>query len=310
MSEWTPEVVVIGAACLDVKGQVTGELHPATSNSGQVRIAVGGVARNIAENLARLGTRTTLLAVVARDPFGHQIVKHTGAAGVDVSHILFSRNYRTAAYVALLNEEGTLGTAVDDIRIIQELTPRYVYDRRRLFRSAGGVVVDANTPLRTVETVIRLARRYGLPLFLDTVSYELAARYRDYLPHFKLLALGAVEAESLIGHPITSSLGATNAARQILAVGVEVVIINLGQDGVVYASAEDNGYVPAIQCEVVDPTGAADALTAAVISGLLNEVSLDEAVWMGISAATLTLQSEETVYPDLSLDLLYQQLVS
>ena len=42
MSEWTPEIVVIGAACLDVKGHVAGQLHPATSNPGRVRIAVGG----------------------------------------------------------------------------------------------------------------------------------------------------------------------------------------------------------------------------------------------------------------------------
>lgn len=310
MGEWTPEIVVIGAACLDVKGHVAGQLHPATSNAGRVRIAVGGVARNVAENLARLGVRTTLLAAVARDPFGHQVVKHTGAAGVDVSQVLFGRDHHTGAYVALLDGEGKLAAAVDDTSIIGGLTARYVYDRRRLFRDASMIVLDANTPLSTARTAIRLAQRYEVPLCLDPVSFDLAQRYHDDLYHFSLLASSAVEAEGLTGLPVTSPEEATAAARRLVTAGVEVVIIDLGRVGVVYASMEDNGFVPAIQCEIVDPTGAADALTAALIYGLVHKFPLDEAVWLGVSAATLTLQSPETVRCDLSLDLLYEQLVS
>jgi pseudouridine kinase len=310
MSEWLPEAVVVGAACLDIKGLVPDQIHPATSNPGVVRIAVGGVARNIAENLSRLGMKTTLLAAVARDPFGHQLVKHTGAVGVDVSHVLFSRESHTAAYVALFDGGERLVAAIDDTQVIQELTPRYIYDRRRLFRDARVVIVDANTPLRTAETIIRLVNRYEVPLCLDPVSYGLAARYRDLLEHFDILAAGAVEVEALTGQSLTSRDEAAAAARSLVGRGIEIVIINLGSDGVVYASTEDNGYVPAIHCEIVDPTGATDALTAALIYGLVNDVPLDESVWLGISAATLTLQCEESVCADLSLDLVYQQLVS
>ncbi len=309
MEEWLPEAVVIGAACLDVKGLVRGEMQPATSNAGEVRIAVGGVARNIAENLARLGMRTSLLAAVARDPFGHQIVKHTSAAGVDVRQVCFSRQHRTGAYVALVDREGRLLAAVDDTRIIAELTPRYLYERRRLFRKARVVVVDANTPLRTAETVFRLARRYQVPVCLDPVSYALAKRYREHLAEFYLLAAGAVEAEALLERPIRNPSEAALAARQLVATGVEVVVLHMGQEGVVYASAEDSGYVPSLGREIVDPTGATDALTAALIYGLINGIPLDESVWLGVSAAALTWQCAETVCSDLTLDLLYEQLV-
>ncbi len=59
----------------------------------------------------------------------------------------------------------------------------------------------------------------------------------------------------------------------------------------------------------MDLTGAGDALTAAVVFGLLNDFPVDEAVRLGASAAALTLQSRETVCPDLSLERLYDQLV-
>ena len=309
MTDWMPQVVVVGLACLDIKGHVRQKIHPGASSPGQVRIAVGGVGRNVAENLARLGTHTALLAAVARDPFGHQVVKHTSAAGVDVSHVLFCRDQRTASYMALLDDEGNLAAAVDDTAIISEVTPRYVYDRRRLFRQARLVVVDANTPVETTETVIRLAKKYSVPLCLDPVSLELAPRYQDYLEHFHMLTAGTLEAAALTGRAVTSRRTATDAARHLVAAGVEVVIINLGREGVVYATAEYNGYVPAVRCEVVDQTGAADALTAAVIYGHVNGIPLDEAVWLGVSAAALTMQSMETVRSDLSLDLLYQRLV-
>jgi pseudouridine kinase len=67
--------------------------------------------------------------------------------------------------------------------------------------------------------------------------------------------------------------------------------------------------VPAIACDIVDQTGAGDALTAAVVFGLLNDLPIVEAVRLGTSAAALTLQSRETVRPDLSLEKLYDQLV-
>jgi pseudouridine kinase len=67
--------------------------------------------------------------------------------------------------------------------------------------------------------------------------------------------------------------------------------------------------VPALESEIVDLTGAGDALTAAVVFGLLNDFPIDEAVRLGTSAAALTLQSRETVCPALSLEQLYDQMV-
>ena len=70
------------------------------------------------------------------------------------------------------------------------------------------------------------------------------------------------------------------------------------------------GPIPAFPLdEVVDTTGAGAALTAGVMFGLLNNVPLDEAVRLGASAAALTLQTHETVRSDLSLDLLYEQIM-
>ncbi len=67
--------------------------------------------------------------------------------------------------------------------------------------------------------------------------------------------------------------------------------------------------IPGAHTQVSVRTGVGDALTAAVIFGLLNEMPTDEALRLGIAAAALTLRTRESVHPDLSLDLLYDQLI-
>jgi pseudouridine kinase len=96
---------------------------------------------------------------------------------------------------------------------------------------------------------------------------------------------------------------------QLVSMGVEIAIITLAEKGLYYAAPDENGRVLALNCDVVDLAGAGDALTAAVVFGLLNDFAVGEAVRLGISAAALTIQCRETVCPDLSLDRLYDELV-
>ena len=91
--------------------------------------------------------------------------------------------------------------------------------------------------------------------------------------------------------------------------GVDIAIVTLAEQGLAYADGRSAGQIPALRSAVVDTTGVGDALTAAVIFGLVNDMPLDEAVRVGVSAAALTLRTRETVVPDLSLDRIYDELV-
>jgi pseudouridine kinase len=90
---------------------------------------------------------------------------------------------------------------------------------------------------------------------------------------------------------------------------VKVVVVTLAELGVCYATSQTYGNIPAIQTEVVDPTGAGDAFIGAALFGLLNGIPLDEALRLGASSASLTLRYAGAVSPDLSLEKLYDELV-
>ncbi|MGD2057801.1 MAG: PfkB family carbohydrate kinase, partial [Anaerolineales bacterium] len=117
-------------------------------------------------------------------------------------------------------------------------------------------------------------------------------------------------AEVLCPQPVTHADRdqVIDAARHLVSEGADIAIVTMAEFGVGYASADGSGHVPALKTEIVDPTGAGDAFTAAVIFALHNEIPLDEAVLLGVSAASLTLRSPGTVAPDLSLERLYDAL--
>lgn len=111
-TDW--RVVVIGGAGLDIKGRLLEPLIEKTSNPGRLTISVGGVARNIAENLARLGAQSSLIAAVGNDEFGRLIIQQTEDAGVDTDAMMILEDQHSAAYLALLDRNGLLYTALDD----------------------------------------------------------------------------------------------------------------------------------------------------------------------------------------------------
>ena len=301
-------ILVIGAASLDLKGHVTGTIVPGSSNPGAIRRSVGGVARNVAENLARMGMNVSLMTAVGDDSTGREVLRQATETGIDTRQTLVVEGGRTGAYLAVLDSSGALHVAVDDLAVLEAITPRYLHDRRRIIAEAAMVVVDANLTPATLETLFSIAAKSNVRVCADPTSPLLAARLRPYVTQLAVITPNAAEAEALTGLSLEDD-DAQRIARYLVSVGVGLAVVTLGERGLAYATSEESGRFPAIRTEVVDLTGAGDALTAGVIFGLLNDLEPVEAVRLGLSAATLTLKCAETVCPDLSLEKLYDQLV-
>jgi pseudouridine kinase len=268
------------------------------------------VARNVAENLARLGMETILITSVGEDTPGRQLLRQVSQSGVNVEYALAADGFQSGSYVAVLDEAGNLHLALDDMRVIDAITSQHLRDCQTLFQQAAAVVLDANLPPKTLKTAVSLAGRSKVPIAADPTSVALAPRLAPHLEKLWLVTPNEAEAEALCPHPVPHADReiALDAARHLVSEGVDIAIITMAEYGVGYATAEVSGHVPAMPTTIVDPTGAGDALTAAVIFALLNDIPIDEAVRLGVSAAYLTLRTPGSVVPDLSLEVLYDQL--
>jgi pseudouridine kinase len=310
---FSPEapVLVVGSAGVDIVGTLKGDLRMDSSNPSQIRTSFGGVSRNVAENLARLGQPVRLVAAVGTDHEGNGLIRQAEAAGVDLCAILRTPERPTGTYLAVVNSRGERQFGLDDMRAITALSPAYLQEKAELFKNASLLFVDANLSKESLRKAIGLAHKAKIPICADPASASLAERLRPHLSKLFLITPNSAEAAILCDSTIDPSRRrqAREAAKCLVSQGVKIAIITLAQFGVCYATAETSGYVPAIRTEVVDPTGGGDALTATVIFALLNDIPLDDAIRLGVSAATLTLGYSGAVVPDLTLEKLYDTLV-
>jgi pseudouridine kinase len=304
-------VLVIGASALDIVAHVKENLSAGTSIPARIRYSYGGVARNVAENLARLGQPVRLLSVVGDDDIGHQLLQQAEEAGIDISPVLITEAQPTCTYMAAVDPSSGLLFGTDDMRAMKELSPVAIRERSELFKGASVLFVDGNVPRDTLRTVMSMARRERLPVCADPAAAGLAERLRPYLPRLTLVTPNGSEASVLTGLTFNAKSPdeSLQIAKQLVTIGVEIAIITLGDAGVCYATSQTSGYIPAVRTQVLDPTGAGDALTATVIFSLLNEIPLDDALQLAVSAASLTLRYPGSVVPDLTLQSLYDRLV-
>jgi pseudouridine kinase len=304
-------VLVIGATLLDTKGKPTSGLESGTSNPAEIRHVRGGGARNVAENLARLGAEVLLVSAIGDDLTGRRLLTQTSEAGVNVEHVLTVEDSHTGSYIALLEADGSLTVALDDVRVMENVNAGYLYKNRRLFRDACMVMADGSLSPAALETVTRLSRQYELPFCADPSSVRLANKLRPHLADLHLVVPNEIEAAALAGlnfagYGPDASLDVALELRQI---GVEAAVVTMADFGLVYATSAETGHIPARYSLMVDSTGTGDAVTAAIMFGLINDLPAIEAIRLGAAAASLTLQSNDTVVPDLSLDMLYDHLI-
>ena len=302
-------VLVVGSIMLEVSGKAFSKLKTGARQFGNVHCSTSGVARNIAENLARLEIETILLSAVADDDIGQHLITHSDAAGINCDHVLRVSGARTATSIMMVHSENR-STRLDDYGIVEFLDSDYLMEHEWLFESASLIVIDATLSEDTLDTLFELAGRYQVRVCADPTSPLMADRLRAYIPNLYLIVPNASETAALcaMDEPATQREQAIATAQHLVNMGANVAVVTLGEEGLAYADSSGGGYIRAIHTEVVDTSGAGDAFSGAVIFGILNNVPIDEAMRLGVTAASLTLASEETVLPSLNQELLYDEL--
>jgi pseudouridine kinase len=250
-----------------------------TSNPARLVRAPGGVARNVAENLARLGVSVALFSAVGDDAAGAEVIASLAACGVDVSGVEIVHSTSTPAYVALLEPGGELVAAAFEGRALERLS---LNERTRTaLRAASWLFVDANVPAALVEECAGLRRTAPWRIAVDATSVAKARRLPADLSAVDLLFVNADE--SRFAHS-----------------GAACTVTTLGARGVEIERGGTRTRLPAPQATVVDVTGAGDALVAGTLYGLVRGATLEEALVAGLRAASLTVARAGSVRADLT----------
>lgn len=302
-------VTCIGAANLDRKLRSLAGIAMHTSNPAIQSESFGGVARNIAENLARMGTPAALLTATGKDSSGAALLAHAKSLGIDLGGTLQLPDLASGTYTAVLDQDGEMVVALADMALYDRLDRAFVDSCQARLATSALVVADLNLPLDTVDAVIAGARRAEVPLVLVAVSEPKMARLPRDLSGVRLLILNRGELAARVGRELSSETELDAAMAEVRAQGARDLIVTRGADGVLFTrggTGEDQIvrlYAPGT--DVVDVTGAGDAFAAAVCWSLVHDgEDLELACRRGLKLSALTLGVTETVHPRLGPDTL------
>lgn len=290
-------VAVVGGVNVDIGGRSFGELVSGDSNPGAVTMSLGGVGRNIAHNLALLGTKVTLLTAFGEDVYGRRIADSCTELGIDMSHALRIPGATTSTYLYIAAPSGEMAMALSDMVVCQAITPAYLEEKLPVLQRAEAVVADANLP---AQTLAYLAAHCGSPLFCDPVSTTKAAKLLPILDKLHTLKPNRLEAELLTGMPVKNQEDAAKAAAALLNKGVRRVFLSMGGSGVYAATRERQLWLPTLPGKIVNTTGCGDAFMAALVWAYLRSADLEQTALAGLAAGAIAMESEETICPAMS----------
>ena len=296
-----PFVAVIGGANMDIHGNPAASLHLQDSNPGTVRIAAGGVARNIAENLARLGVNCRLISAVGDDRHGRQLIREGRVAGIDMQHVLRISDAQTSTYMSILDAGGDMHVAINDMAIMDELGPDRLRPHEAMLRQASLIVLDTNLP---VDSLSWLTDTFSEQvLFVDTSSAAKAEKILPLLRSVHTLKSSQLEAEALTGMKSNTESRLGKLASRLHERGVSRVFITLGELGVFYSADSQQGIEKPRrgQGAMRNSGGAGDAFMAGIAYAWLEAWPLMKSVHFGNAAANVTLQHSAASSPALSL---------
>ena len=278
-------VLVIGGANVDVKAKTSATHIPRTSNPGLVSIKAGGVGRNIAHNLARLGAKVSLLSVIGLDAFGDLLISETNKTGVNTNAIIRT-NQTTGSYVAMLDEKGELITAVSDMGLLSLLTSDTIVKNKDLIMANNHIISDCNL---TEETLNEIAKQSASRLIIEPVSVAKSQKLRNLLANHKiyLATPNLDQIESLVGTrdiPI--------AIKALHKLGLQNIVIHAGEQGAFASDGKTFTHIPSTAQKVIDVTGAGDAATAGLVHGLMKNLPLADAAKLGQDIAARVIASD------------------
>lgn len=297
----TNPIICIGGANVDRKFYAKYEITNETSNPVKSSSSVGGVARNIAENLGRLGEEVVLISASGYDSEWEEIYD-LSSPFMNLEHVAQFENSSTGSYTAVLDKNGDLSIALADMDVYEKITPELIIKNSKFLRRAKCIVVDLNCPRETIDYICSFTSKYTIPLVIIPVSSPKMDRLPKTLSAVSWLIVNKDETETFMNIKINDEKDWEASVKKWLELGVKNVIVTNGSKGVM--SGVENGgtqHFPAIETpRVVDVTGAGDSFCSGVIYSWLQKKEIDYIIKSGLVNAHKTIISKYTVRQELS----------
>lgn len=297
----TRPIVCIGAAAIDRRFFIEGELVQRASKNVTSETTYGGVALSIAENLGRLQEDVVLMSVVGDDREAEAIKEYVRPF-MKVNEIETISGAATGAYTEVVNGSGEVALSLSEMEIYDKMTPNWLAKRLSLLKQAKAIIIDTNVPKNTTEALIDFASKNKTPVALITAPTLKIHNIPDDLRGVNLFVTGREESESFFDMTISSDEQAVEAIQRFIDMGAEHVIISDRSRSIDYGSVKHGMLKFDLKNKNAQNYvwGTHEALIAGIVYRYLQTKNLIDVLMTGIVNAAMTAKSRSKVRENLS----------
>lgn len=279
------KLVVLGSINADHILNLTAFPTPGETVTGNhYQVAFGGKGANQAVAAGRSGANIAFIGCTGNDDIGERIREQLARDNIDVAPVTAVEGEPTGVALIFVNGEGenVIGIHAGANAALSTL---FVDAQKARIAQADALLMQLESPLESVLAAAKIAHQHQTQVVLNPApARELPD---ELLSLVDIITPNETEAEKLTGIGVESDDDAANAARVLHAKGIRTVIITLGSRGV-WASVDGKGQrIPGFRVKAVDTIAAGDTFNGALMTALLEDTPLPEAIRFAHAAAAI-----------------------
>lgn len=292
------KVVTVGTVYVDIKGYPDGEYFPTGRNAGDIKYFHGGVARNTAEDVSKLGEDSILVSLVDKSGVASDVIRHLKDVNVRTDYVKATEN-GMGTWMAVFDGNGDLCASISKRPDLLPICDILKEDGGQIFKEAAGILLEIDIDEEIVDITMKMAEKYNIPVYAVISNMTIAKERIKYIKKTDCFFCNRLEAEIFFDKK-TEGLSPKEMLDLLISelkkLNMKAMVITMDSEGAVYATKDGvSGHCPAQQVTVVDTTGAGDAFFAGTSVGLLRKLSIADACTLGTKTAASVLSTRENV---------------
>lgn len=280
------KLTVLGSINADHVIQVPHFPQPGETLSGQnYHIVYGGKGANQAVAAARLGTKVDFIACIGEDKIGLEMKQAFQKDGINTDSIATIQSETTGIAMIQVADSGE-NSIVISAGANAHLTTDIVDKFKQKILDADALLMQLETPLDAIIYATKIAKQAGKHTVLNPAPAK--ALPDELLAQLTMITPNETEAELLTGVKVVDEQSAAQAAAVFHQKGVAIVLITLGAKGVFISHNALQKIIPGFRVQAKDTTAAGDTFNGALVTALLEQKSLEEAIQFAHAAAAIS----------------------
>ena len=293
-------IVVIGAVFVDIKGYPEDTFIPPGRNKGRVEQIHGGVARNVAEDVANCELRPALVSLVDDTSTGEDVLRKLRNHKVNTDYIRATKD-GMGTWLAVFDNDGDVAASISKRPNLLPIADILDEQGDEIISACDSIIIEIDVDKEIIKRTFKLAQKYNKRVYAVVANMSIAMERRDFLQNVECFVCNRQEAGLLFFDNYSEKTPEEMVeliSEKAKAAKIKSMIVTMGGNGAVYANMDgEKGFCPARKVDVKDTTGAGDSFCAGAVIGLTYGKDMRQACEIGSMLAASVIVTTESVCP-------------